>query len=72
MSGFVECANCAAKSGSPTLCPSCLANRARIAGLEKRLAGERERAERTKRQAEALATGLHAILRTMRTKEEDK
>lgn len=30
---FVECATCAAKPGSPTLCASCVANRAEISRL---------------------------------------
>ena len=31
---FVECSICAAKLGSPTLCDSCLVNRATIAKLK--------------------------------------
>ncbi len=42
MSGFVECATCAAKPGTPTLCPGCLMNRSTIHELkeesERRLA----------------------------------
>jgi predicted nucleic-acid-binding Zn-ribbon protein len=34
---FVECSVCAAKSGSPTLCDSCLANRSTISRLESML-----------------------------------
>ena len=30
---FAECASCAAKPGSPTLCPACLHNRATISQL---------------------------------------
>jgi len=30
---FAECASCAAKPGSPILCPACLHNRATINGL---------------------------------------
>lgn len=38
MTRFVECAACAAKSGSPVLCAGCLRNRATIAQLETELA----------------------------------
>ena len=34
MAEFMECSICAAKPGSPTLCPSCLHNRALIGRLE--------------------------------------
>ena len=34
MSDFVECATCAAKCGSPTLCDSCIANRLLIGNLK--------------------------------------
>lgn len=39
---FVECASCAAKPGSPTLCAACLSNRAAIGAYERLLviAGE--------------------------------
>ena len=33
---FQECSSCAAKSGSPTLCESCVHNRAALAALDAR------------------------------------
>ena len=34
---FVECATCRAKTGSPVLCPSCLANRTVISSLQEKV-----------------------------------
>lgn len=34
---FVECPQCDAKPGSPTLCPSCLSNRGTISRLNERI-----------------------------------
>lgn len=38
MSDFKECGNCAPKSGSPTLCASCLHNRRVISELQEEVA----------------------------------
>ena len=37
MPEFAECPNCAVKSGSPPLCPSCLHNRQVIESLNQKL-----------------------------------
>lgn len=53
---FVECAACAAKPGSPTLCASCVANRGEISRLTSELKDERMRNEALRR---GLAAGAH-------------
>jgi hypothetical protein len=53
---YRECASCAAKTGSPTLCPSCYHNRTVIDRLRERLGWGcvADRAERERRAIEAL------------------
>lgn len=53
---FIECASCAAKPGSPTLCASCVANRAEISRLTAELDAERRRNEALRR---GLVSGAH-------------
>lgn len=53
---LVECASCAARAGTPTLCASCLANRYLIS------AGSRETPRRRRRQLMRALSGLRALV----------
>lgn len=53
---LVECDNCAARAGTPTLCASCLANRYLIS------AGSRETPRRRRHQLMRALSGLRALI----------
>jgi hypothetical protein len=61
-SRFVECASCALKSGSPTLCAACVNNRRAISELE----AERDRLQRMLDVGEELRVALGGDLQAER------
>lgn len=62
--GFQECASCAAKSGSPQLCASCLQNRTTISGLDKQLRELRQAAVHAIVGAGAIHTAVRRVVAT--------
>jgi len=72
--GFVECTDCSSKPGAPVLCPSCLANRETIWGLQETIRrsaeGNQGIAETSGPSAEAKLKWLGEVLGELRAKEE--
>ena len=55
-----ECASCAAKTGSPELCPSCLHNRSVVATLRRSVEAWRQRANASEEEVKALRSEIQA------------
>ena len=58
-SDYKECAACAAKPGSPPLCPACLHNRALVDALRRRIRNDERRHRATDPEGNAVAGLQH-------------